>query len=116
MSTTSLSYWEESFSCALDELGICVTSDQLKSLAEAIEMSHENYGLAFYFPPASDRLNEIKREADTRLERLQVEFDEYRRRAERAVGEALGQSANTPIHIGEYGEVFRTDGRTTQIQ
>ncbi len=116
MSASSLAYWEESLFCALDEQGIAVTDAQLKALAESIQTDHENYGLAFYSPPSSDRLDEIKREADARLERLQKEFDTYRKNAERAVGEALGQSPNTPISIGEYGEVFRNDGRTTQIQ
>jgi len=40
-------YWEECISYALDEVGIVATPKQIKSIARDVEVSHENFGMAF---------------------------------------------------------------------
>jgi hypothetical protein len=77
---------------------------------------HENYGMAFYSPPSSDRLNSIESEWKAKYANLQREFDTYRGNAETAVRKALHQYSDSDVSIGEHGEVFRHGGRTEQIQ
>ena len=113
---TELDYWKEFISLGAEECELALTSEQLAMLAESVQGGHENYGMAFYSPPASDRLNDIEREWKTKLKRLQDEHDAYRNNAETAVKRALRQHDDSLVTIGEYGEVLRHDGRTTQIQ
>lgn len=49
-------YWEECVSIALDEAGLRATPDQIKDIAGAVEVGHENYGMAFYQPSAGEHL------------------------------------------------------------
>jgi hypothetical protein len=109
-------YWKECLSIGADECGLTLTPEQLDALAESVEGGHEHYGMAFYSPPASDRIAVLKREEDDRYNRLQCEFDTYRNNAETAVKKALRQDRDAIISIGEYGEVNRHGGRTVQIQ
>lgn len=51
---TPLEYWSECVANALDENGVAATSEQVESIARDIQCSHENYGMAFYSPPASE--------------------------------------------------------------
>ena len=46
----------------------------------------------------------------------QEDFERYTHNAETAVRRALRQHRDANVSIGEYGEVHRHDGRTTQIQ
>ncbi len=85
-------------------------------MAEGAEGAHENYGMAFYSPPSSDRYNEIEREWKAKVEALEKDAERYRNNAERAIKEALRQPSDALVSIGEYGEVFRHGGRTDQIQ
>lgn len=41
----SVDYWKETISCVCDEEGIDITERQIDLIAEAIDVSHENYGL-----------------------------------------------------------------------
>lgn len=114
-------YWQEAFEIALDEMDLFsivegLTTEQRKEIGEALAGSHECYGMAFYSPPPSDRLNDIEREWKRKYEALQAEFDAYRGNAETAVKKALRQYSDAQVSIGEYGEVFRHGGRTEQIQ
>lgn len=109
-------YWEECILEAAEECGLTLTSDQLQRLAGAVEVSHENYGMAFYSPPASDRMKDIEREWKAKLEAKEQELERYRTNAETAVKQALNQRSDTLVSIGEDGEVFRHGGRTEQIQ
>lgn len=109
-------YWAECLACAADEIGLSFTADQLAHMADAIAGGHENYGMAFYSPPASDRVASIEREWKERNDRLQADFDKYRDNAETAVKIALRQYSDANISIGEYGEVRRHDGRSDRIQ
>lgn len=69
-----LDYWRESVSIALDEAGIAATREQIDEVAHGIQGSHENYGQAFYSPPASDRIEDIEREYRRKLEAWDAEM------------------------------------------
>lgn len=113
--TASAEYWQECISEAAEECGLTITQEQIASIAEAVEGAHENYGMAFYQPPPSDRFNEIEREHKDELDALRREFDTYRGTAEKTVGRILRQHSDTIISITEDGDVLRHDGRTEQI-
>lgn len=93
-----------------------LTDEQLTCLAESVSGGHENYGMAFYSPPASDRYDDIEREWEGKYKELQSEFDKYKNNAEAAVKIALNQHCDSSVSIGEYGEVLRHGGRTERIQ
>lgn len=112
----SVEYWEESLSLAADECGLVMTDKQLKFLAEAMDGCHENYGMAFYTPPASDRYAELERQHKAEIEKREAEHERYKENAEEAVKKALRQYPDAQITIGEHGEVLRYGGRTEQIQ
>lgn len=111
-----IDYWKECISYAAEECSLTLTDEQLSLLADSVSGGHENYGMAFYSPPDSDRLNDIDREWKGKLNALQKEFDNYRGNAETAVKRALRQYDDSVVSIGEHGEVHRYDGRTTRIQ
>jgi hypothetical protein len=101
---------------AADECGLTLTREQADYLADAASGSHENYGLAFYRPSASDRLADIDRGWKAKYDALRADFDHYRSNAEQAVRIALNQRHNANISIGEHGEVRLYDGRSDRIQ
>ena len=109
-------YWRECIALAADEAGVDLTSAQIDVLAEGVQGGHENYGLAFYSPPASDRLDAIEREWKGKHDALKAEFDRYVSNAETAVKKALGRHADDNVGIGEHGEVRLYDGRCDRIQ
>lgn len=113
---TDLDYWKECISIAADEHDISLTSEQLDALADAASSGHEHYGMAFYYPPPSERLSEIEDGWKRKLAELQKEFDSYRDNAETAVKLALRQHSGAQVTIGESGEVLRHGGRTERIQ
>jgi len=113
---TELDYWEECLSDGASECGLAMTSEQLTALAESVKGGHEHYGMAFYSPPSSDRINSIELYWKEKYAALQGELDAYRRNAEKAVKKALGQRSDDSVSIEAYGEVFLHGGRTEQIQ
>lgn len=113
---TDLDYWKECVSIAADECDLSMTEEQLSYIADSVSSGHEHYGLAFYSPPASERISDIEGEWKRKLDALQAEFDKYKGNAETAVKRALRQNRDSNVSIGDYGEVLRHDGRTTQIQ
>jgi len=113
--TAQQDYWKECIAEAADECGLKMTGEQLECLAEGVEGAHECYGMAFYSPPSTDRLDDIEREWKSKYEALQREFDRYRGNAESAVKQALNQFHDSNVSIGERGEVYRTGGRTERI-
>ena len=113
---TDLDYWRECISIAAEECGLTLTQKQLDCLVESASSGHENYGMAFYKPPSSDRLKTIENEWKEKFRKLQAEFDAYRGDAEAAVKRALRQHSDSNVSIGKYGSVFRHGGRTEQIQ
>ena len=109
-------YWRECIASGADECGLVLTDEQLRCLADAAECGHENYGQAFYSPPASDRIAVIEREWKDKLKVAETAAEKYRKNAETAIKQALGQRSDENVSIEEYGEVFRHGGRTVQIQ
>lgn len=109
-------YWRECISQALDECGLSARPDQIDALTDAVAGAHENIGQAFYSPPSSDPLDAMKREWQAKIDRLQGEFDAYRRNAEVAAKRALKQFPDARVSIHESGEVLRHGGRTERIQ
>lgn len=109
-------YWKECISIAADECDLTLTDEQLACLAESAKGGHENYGMAFYSPPDSDRYNDIDREWEKKYKALQAEFDAYRGNAESAVKQALRQHRDDNVSIGSHGEVLLHGGRTVRIQ
>ena len=113
---TKTLYWRETIADAACDCKLTLTDEQLDCLAKAVEVSHDCYGMAFYSPPATDRLSEIEKEWKAKYLNLEKEFNKYRDNAEMAVKIALKQHPTTNISIGEYGEVTRFGGRTDIIQ
>jgi len=113
---TEKDYWQECIFIGAEECGLTLTDEQLECLAGSAEGGHDNYGMAFYSPPSSDRLNAIESEWKAKYAALQKEFDAYRGNAETAVKKALRQYNDASVSIGDHGEVFRHGGRTEQIQ
>lgn len=113
---TTLDYWKECIVLGADECDLEMTDKQLECIADSVRGGHENYDMAFYSPPASDRLDQVERDWKARYKALEQEFERFRNNAETAVRRALGQRHDTPISIGEHGSVTRYDGRVTEIQ
>lgn len=111
-----LDYWEECISIAADECELTISSEQLRYLAESVSGGHENYGMAFYSPPDSDRYDDIEREWEKKYKELEKTLNAYQRNAETAVKQALRVHSDANVSIGEYGEVLHHAGRTTRIQ
>ena len=108
-------YWTECIACAAEECDLTLTTEQLQTLAMAVEGGHECYGMAFYSPPPSDRISDIENEWKKKLKEKEREFESYQRNAETAIKRALGQHSDANVGIGDYGEVTRYDGRITRI-
>lgn len=109
-------YWKECISIAAEECGLVITEDQLTALSESVENGHDNYGMAFYSPPPSDRISEIDREHKQEIARLKDQHEKYRVNAETAIKQALHQREDESVSIEEHGEVLRYGGRITKIQ
>lgn len=109
-------YWEETISEAAISCGLNLSEEHVKTLGVAVSISHDNYGLAYYSPPASDRVHAEEREWKVKYDALKREFDDYRNNAETAIKRALRQHSDAQVGIGKYGEVTRYDGRSTRIQ
>lgn len=114
--SAKLDYWSECIAIAAEECGLALTPEQLACLAEGAAGGHEHYGMAFYSPPASDRISVIEDEWRAKLKAKERELETYRTNAETAIKRALRQYDDTTVSIGEHGEVFRHGGRTEQIQ
>lgn len=116
----SASYWDEAVAIAFEEADAWsayagLTKEQQTEIAESLQGSHENYGMAHYSPPSSDRLNVIEAEWKAKYAALEREFEAYRGGAEKAVGRALRQHSDANISITKDGDVFRHGGRTEQL-
>jgi hypothetical protein len=101
---------------AAEECDLKLTPEQLDYLASSAESGHDHYGMAFYSPPDSDRINDIERELKAKIKAQQEEHERYVRNAETAVKQALRVHRDDPVTIGERGEVLRHGGRTERIQ
>ena len=113
---SKIDYWKDCIAESAEECDLKLTPEQLDCLASGAESGHEHYGMAFYSPPPSERLNEIEGEWKAKLKRLQAEFDAYRGHAEDAVKQALRVRSDSHVSIEQYGEVLIHAGRTQRIQ
>lgn len=111
----SIDYWKECVSVSAEECGATLTDEQILCIAESVMAGHENYGMAYYSPPAGDRIAEVEREWKAKVQRLERDAEKYRENAEKAVKHALCQKSDEQISIGEDGGVFRHGGRTERI-
>jgi len=111
-----INYWKECIANAAEEVELSLTPEQEDHLAEAVQSFHDNYGLAFYSPPDSDRINEIENEWKTKYKNLEKEMERNQDNAETAIKRALRVHSSDQVTIGEYGEVHKVDGRFTRIQ
>jgi hypothetical protein len=50
-------YWRECVDVAFEDAGITATDEQRKIVAGGFQGAHENYGMAFYSPPAGEHLS-----------------------------------------------------------
>lgn len=116
MAYSKTDYYAEYLSDYFTDFGIKVTSEQLNEICEGLLIHIDCESQAFYTPPNSERYEQIDREWEQKYKVLQKEFDKYVGNAEKAVKQALRQPSDSNVSIGEYGEVTRYDGRTTQIQ
>ena len=71
MTDAQRDYWTECVEAAFEEAAISATPEQVEAVAGAVEVSHDNYGMAFYTPPSGEHLRSeidtLKRElADER--------------------------------------------------
>ena len=114
--TAQKDYWQECIGIAAEECDLKLTPEQLDYLASSAKSGHEHYGMAFYSPPPSERMNEIEDGWKKKLKALQTEFDAYRSNAESAVKQALRVHRDDQVSILPHGEVLRHGGRTTRIQ
>lgn len=113
-------YWEEAVSIAFDEAGAYplyeqLTKEQRDHIGASLEGSAEHQSMAFYTPPASDRLAQVERDWKAKYDALRAEFDAYQNGAESAMRRALRTRHDANLSINTRGEVFRHDGRTEQI-
>ena len=72
-------YWLECIAEAAEECGALLTDNQIKCLAEAAQSGHENYGLAFYTPPAEDRILAIERDCAVKVKAAQAATEQMRK-------------------------------------
>lgn len=108
-------YWKECVLGAAADCGLVMTDEQAAYMADAVQGSHENYGLAFYSPPASDRLADIERGYKARIAALEQELKSFRASANAAVRDALMLGPDAIVSIGDNGEVYQHGGRTTRL-
>lgn len=116
MTQSTTEYWREAVGQSADENGIVLTTEQINAIAADMESAHENYGMAFYSPPPSDRISVIESECAAKIKRIESERDEERENVRVALCRALRQHSDARLSVGEYGEVLRHDGRTERIQ
>ncbi len=69
-----MQYWDECISSALDDAGITATDEQIKQIAGAVAVSHEQYGMAHGYDciPNPDRQEIDRLKRDIQRERNKV--------------------------------------------
>jgi hypothetical protein len=108
-------YWQECIANAAEEAGATLTHEQINEIAGSVHGAHENYGMAFYSPPASDRIHAVEREQQAKYDRLKADFDAYTTRAESAIKRALHMDSDANVAIERDGTVNRYGGRIERI-
>lgn len=108
-------YWVECVADAAEECGAVLTEPQLQAIAESVENGHETYGMAFYSPPASDRLSVIESEWKAKLATVEAERDRAERNAHAALKKSIGLRDDAHITVEDGGDVFQHGGRTERV-
>lgn len=103
--SAQLDYWAECVASALEEHGVTATHEQIAAIAKDIQLSHENYGMAFYSPPASELpvFGEL-REARKELER-------ERSKVPCRVCDGKGMLVTHGPHHSSMGQCWKCGGR-----
>ena len=112
---SELGYWAECISDAADGCGLQLTAEQLAELADGVRIAHEQYSMAFYSPPSTDRLSEIERRHEEEASQIKARLERAEEGAKTAIRRALGIHSDALISITDDGEVYRHEGRTEQI-
>lgn len=108
-------YWIECVAQSAKDCGAILTKEQIEAIAADVQCCHENYGMAFYSPPASERLHSIENEWKRKYQELQRELDVIKSAGERAIKYALRLHSDTSVSINDRGEVYANNGRTTRV-
>jgi len=74
MSDAQRDYWTECVEISFEEAGISATPEQIEIVAGGVEGCHENYGMAFYTPPAGEYLRsevaDLKRQLQAEIDKV----------------------------------------------
>lgn len=113
-------YYQESFEIAMDEAGLWylveqMTSEQRQEIGKSLATSAENEGLAIYRPSSGERIEQINREWQQRLEDERDRTNAAQKGFELAVRRILHVHRDVPISVTNGGEVYVSDGRTRRI-
>ena len=104
-------YWSECIGDAAEACGLELTAEQRKGLVKSVQVAHEYYGMAFYSPPSSDRLDSINSEWEAKFRSLKAEFDAYKQGANpAAINELLDR-----IEMAEQEHCDATSQITQQL-
>lgn len=73
-----MDYWKECIEEAIDDSGICATSEQIKTLIEWVEGAYENYGLAtgqdFIPNPCVNEIKQLKQDLEKEKNKVICEY------------------------------------------
>lgn len=113
-------YYQESFEIAMDEVGCWhlveqMTAEQRSEIGKSLAVSVENESLAIHRPSSGDRIAQIEREWQQRLEDERDRTEAARKGAETALRRVLRVHRDDPISFTDAGEVYRHGGRTERI-
>lgn len=102
---TPIDYWKECISQAAEECDLTLTADQLEVIADAVYGGHENYGMAFYSPPAGDRATTVEREWKAKYAALETRLRDFEERADKAVRRLGKIPSDCVVTIDQHGYV-----------
>ena len=93
-----MDYWRECIDIAFDEFGISATEEQREEVAGAVEVGHDNYGMAFGHDVASKN---FKAHKEGELEELSRKLERERKKIHCKVCNGSGEEViQGPYHVG----------------
>lgn len=116
MAEPHVEYWLEALEYAMDALGVlgALTDEQRREVARSLCISAENQSLAFYNPPASDRIASVEREKAAALAQERAENERVLANVRAVLARQMGVRTSD-LSIGHDGRVFLNGGRTVEI-
>ena len=69
-----MNYWKECIESAAEDCQLKLSKEQLECLVDSVKIGHENYGMAFYSPPASDRISDIEKEWKNKIHQHKQDY------------------------------------------